>query len=195
METSWNSAPRPNARESDAKEAFAPAQNRDDGIEEADGIESGGDTKPEEAGFAHDRGCFFSIRLCQNRGMAVVSTSWSPDLEYVDGRSVERNAGELDHSYLVGRMATLLDRRGLLPFISLTTQVTPTRFRIPDVLAVRQMPSGVENIWVIDPKRHRPTIETRDGSRVCHDKVETSDGAISIPLSEIFADMPSTEDE
>ena len=39
--------------EGNAKEAFAPAQNGDDGIEKAERIESGGDTKPEKTGFAH----------------------------------------------------------------------------------------------------------------------------------------------
>ena len=29
-----------------------------------------------------------------------LSTSYDPDREYVDGRLVERNVGELDHSYL-----------------------------------------------------------------------------------------------
>jgi Uma2 family endonuclease len=54
---------------------------------------------------------------------------------------------------------------------------------------------GVENIWVVDPRRLRVTIQTRDGGRICRETVETSDGAVSVPLREIFADMPSTEDE
>lgn len=158
-----------------------------------------------------------------------LSTSWSPDREYVDGRLVERNLGELDHSYLQTLLSRILERRGLFSFVELRTQVRPTGFRVPDVLAVRERPSGrfirkppyivievlsrddraselddkiddylafgVENIWVIDPRRQRVTVETRDGSRICHQKVETSDGAISIPLSEIFADMPSIEEE
>lgn len=158
-----------------------------------------------------------------------LSTSWDPDREYVDGRLVERNVGELDHSYLQGILYSALLRRGLFPFVDLRTQVQPTRFRIPDVLAVRTKPSGrfirrppyvvievlspddragdlddkiddylefgVENIWVIDPRRMRVTVETRDGSHICRDKVETSDGQISIPLNEIFADMPSSEEE
>jgi hypothetical protein len=74
-----------------------------------------------------------------------LSTSWDPDREYVAGRLIERNVGELDHSYLQSLMAKLL--------------------------------------W------------TRDGSRICRDTVETLDGSISIPLTEIFADMPSTEDQ
>lgn len=158
-----------------------------------------------------------------------LSTTWDPDRDYVDGRLVERNVGELDHSYVQYLMAKLLDQRGLFPFTELRVQVKPDRFRIPDVLAVRQMPSGrfirkppyivaeilspedrardlvdriddyldfgVENIWVIDPAHQRVAIETREGSRVCRDTVETSDGAISIPLNEIFAGMPSTEEE
>lgn len=181
---------------------------------------------------------FFSIRLCKNRGMAVaalvpieqyLSTTWDPDREYVEGRLVERNVGELDHSYLQTLLAKLLDRRGLFSFVELRVQVHPKRFRIPDVLAVREMPSGrfirkapyivievlspddrardladkvedylafgVENIWVVEPTRHRVTVETPDGGRICRDKVETSDGVISISLSEIFGNMPSIEDE
>jgi Uma2 family endonuclease len=120
-----------------------------------------------------------------------LSTCWDPDREYVAARA--------------------------------------DRLRIPDVLAVRQMPSGrflrrppyiavevlspddrtrdlddkiddyptfgVENIWVIDPGRSRVTVWTRDGGRICLDAVDTPDGEFSILLSEIFADMPSTEDQ
>jgi Uma2 family endonuclease len=158
-----------------------------------------------------------------------LSTCWDPDREYVAGRLIERNVGELDHSYLQSLLLKLLDRRGLFAFVELRVQVRMDRFRIPDVLAVRQMPSGrflrrppyiavevlspddrtrdlddkiddyltfgVENIWVIDPGRPRVTVWTRDGGRICRDAVDTSDGEFSIPLSEIFADMPSTEDQ
>jgi len=158
-----------------------------------------------------------------------LSTSWGPDREYVDGRVIERNVGELDHSYLQYLIAKLLEQKGLLPFVELRVQVRASRFRIPDVLAVRTRPSGrflrkppyivveilsredragdiddriedyldfgVENIWVVDPKRLRVTIQTREGSNICLKTVETSDGAVSIPLSEIFHDMPATEDE
>lgn len=62
--------------------------------------------------------------------------------------------------------------------------------KIDDYLAF-----GVENIWVIDPGRSRVTVWTRDGGRICRDTVNTSDGQLSIPLSEVFADMPSTEDQ
>ena len=156
------------------------------------------------------------------------STCWDPDRDLA-GRLVERNVGELDHSYLQSVLLKLLDRRGLFAFVELRVQVRAHRVRIPDVLAVRQMPSGrflrrppyivvevlspedrtrdlddkiddyltfgVENIWVIDPGRSRVTVWTRDGGRICRDTVHTSDGEFSIPVSEIFADMPSTEDQ
>jgi Uma2 family endonuclease len=158
-----------------------------------------------------------------------LSTSWDPDREYVDGRLVERNVGELDHSYLQGFFLFAFRQRGLHGFVELRVQVKPSHFRIPDILAVRSRPSGrflrqapyivveilsrddrasdlddriedylefgVENIWVVDPRRLRVTIQTRDGGRICRETVETSDGALSIPLREIFEDMPSTEDE
>ena len=54
---------------------------------------------------------------------------------------------------------------------------------------------GVENIWVVDSRRRRVTIQTRDGGRICRETVKTSDGSVSIPLTEIFEEMPSAEDE
>jgi Uma2 family endonuclease len=157
-----------------------------------------------------------------------LSTSWDPDREYVDGRLIERNVGDLDHSYMQGFFLFAFRERGLHGFVELRVQARPGRFRIPDILAVRSRPAGrflrqppyivemlsrddrasdlddriedylefgVENIWVVDPRRLRVTIQTRDGGRICRGSVETSDGAFSIPLAEIFEDMPSTEDE
>src|ERR1700735_4834 len=128
-----------------------------------------------------------------------LSTSWDPDREYVDGRLIERNVGDLDHSYMQGLLAKLLERRRLFAFVELRVQVRTDRFRIPDVLAVRQMPSGrffrrppyivVEVLSpddrTRDPGRFRVTVWTRDGGRFFRDTVDTSDGEFSIPLSEI----------
>jgi Uma2 family endonuclease len=159
-----------------------------------------------------------------------ISTSFEPDHEYVDGRLVARNVGELDHSYLQYLIAKLLDQRGLLPFTELRVQVGPSRFRIPDVLALRgERPNtrflrqppyivveivsrddragdladklddyfafGVENVWFIDPRRRTVTVHTRNIARLCSGHVETTDGAISISLDEIFRNMPTIEDE
>ena len=68
-------------------------------------------------------------------------TSYDPDCDYVDGEIVERNVGETDHSDLQGEIICLLSARGgeRLAFIRLSeqrVQVSPTRFRIPDVCVV-----------------------------------------------------------
>jgi Uma2 family endonuclease len=70
-----------------------------------------------------------------------LSTTWSPDREYVDGRIEERNLGEIEHS-LIQRYLTFLfmlkrAEWGVEVFPELRTQVAATNFRVPDVLVVR----------------------------------------------------------
>src|ERR1700735_5032750 len=87
-----------------------------------------------------------------------LSTSWDPDREYVDGRLVERNVGELDHSDLQGIVYSLLRKRGLYAFVEL--RVRAKRFRIPDVLAVRgSRPTGR---FLIQPPYIAVEILSRD---------------------------------
>ena len=66
-----------------------------------------------------------------------LSTVYEPDCEYVDGELVERNAGELEHSGLLGViMALLYNQRlqyGIHIFPVLHIQVAATRYRIPDI--------------------------------------------------------------
>lgn len=63
------------------------------------------------------------------------------DREYVDGEIWEINVGEIDHGTTQGTIfAWFFNRRqelGLFPITEVRTQVTPTRFRIPDVAVVR----------------------------------------------------------
>jgi Uma2 family endonuclease len=156
-----------------------------------------------------------------------LSSTWGPDREFVDGRIVERNLGELDHSYLQGLFFDLFRQKGLFAFVELRVQVAPTRFRVPDVLAMREMPrsrflrqspyivveilspedrvsdmseriedyvaSGINNVWVVDPQRKRLTVHDRAGARSCEGLVTTSDGAISIPLAEMFDSLPEVD--
>lgn len=69
-----------------------------------------------------------------------LSTTYRPDRDYVDGLVLERNLGEWDHSSL--QMAVsgwfFIRRRGLGIHVvpEQRVQVTPTRFRIPDVCVV-----------------------------------------------------------
>jgi Uma2 family endonuclease len=67
-------------------------------------------------------------------------TSYDPDCDYVDGEIVERNLGELDHSDLQSEIITYLraPRQTLkaYAFAEQRVQISPTRFRVPDVCVV-----------------------------------------------------------
>ncbi len=69
-----------------------------------------------------------------------LSTSYSPDREYVDGVVLERNLGELDHSDTQGELIAYLRNRqkqlGIWAFPEQRVQVKPTRFRVPDICIV-----------------------------------------------------------
>jgi Uma2 family endonuclease len=70
-----------------------------------------------------------------------LSTSWSPDREYVDGRIEERNLGEKEHSIIQRYLTVLFAIRraewGVEVFPELRTQTEAHRFRVPDVLVMR----------------------------------------------------------
>jgi Uma2 family endonuclease len=70
-----------------------------------------------------------------------LSTTWSPDREYVDGRIEERNLGEKEHS-LIQRYLTFLfmlkrTEWAVEVFPELRTQIASRNFRVPDVLVIR----------------------------------------------------------
>jgi|SRR5580658_7971151 Uma2 family endonuclease len=70
-----------------------------------------------------------------------LSTTWSPDREYVDGRIEERNLGEKEHS-IIQRFLTVLfaikrSEWGVEVFPQLRTQIAARNFRVPDVLVMR----------------------------------------------------------
>jgi Uma2 family endonuclease len=64
-------------------------------------------------------------------------TSYRPDCDYVDGEVLERNMGEKSHGKLQFEIALLFrTRRGewnAFAFIEQRVQVSPSRFRIPDI--------------------------------------------------------------
>ena len=70
-----------------------------------------------------------------------LSTSYSPDREYLDGRIVERNLGEKTHSSIQTNLILYLGKRrkelGIRVYAAQRVQVSPTRFRIPDVTVVQ----------------------------------------------------------
>lgn len=78
-----------------------------------------------------------------------LSTSYSPDCDYVDGEVRERNMGELDHSDLQLRLLELLSNPANKVYFrtnpEIRIQVSPTRFRIPDV-CLRRVSAPKEQI-------------------------------------------------
>lgn len=69
-----------------------------------------------------------------------LAASYRPDCDYVDGVVVERNLGERDHAELHGAVfACFYNRRkewDIHVYPSLKIQVSPTRFRVPDICVV-----------------------------------------------------------
>jgi Uma2 family endonuclease len=70
-----------------------------------------------------------------------LTTSYSPDCDYVDGRIEERNVGEYDHGNLQALLAALFinkrDAWNVRVVTDVRTQVKSTRFRVPDVSVIR----------------------------------------------------------
>jgi Uma2 family endonuclease len=69
-----------------------------------------------------------------------LATSYRPDCDYVDGRIEERNLGEFDHSSLQTAVAAYFFARrkqwDITVVVEQRVQVSPTRFRVPDVCVV-----------------------------------------------------------
>jgi len=69
-----------------------------------------------------------------------LATSFRPDCDYVDGEIVERNLGERDHSRLQAAIIIYFGARrkewGIEVFPEQRVQVSPTRFRVPDVCVI-----------------------------------------------------------
>jgi Uma2 family endonuclease len=69
-----------------------------------------------------------------------LSTSYRPDCDYVDGVVLERNLGEYDHSRLQGEVFAYYHARRkrwrIRPVPEQRLQVSPTRFRVPDVCVI-----------------------------------------------------------
>lgn len=66
-----------------------------------------------------------------------LANSYRPDCDYVDGEVQERNLGEKEHAILQGSLnAWFFNHRkewGIEVYPELRVQVSPTRFRVPDI--------------------------------------------------------------
>lgn len=74
-----------------------------------------------------------------------LKTSYRPDCDYVDGVVLERNLGEYDHARLQGEVFAYFHARrrewGLRAVPEQRVQISPTRFRVPDVCVVLGEPA------------------------------------------------------
>lgn len=81
-------------------------------------------------------------------------TSYSPDREYIDGEIVERNLGEKAHGTVQSNLVLFLGNRrkalAIREFPEQRVQVTPTRFRVPDICVVKT-PVPQEQIFTSPP--------------------------------------------
>lgn len=73
-----------------------------------------------------------------------LKTVYRPDCDYVDGIVQERNLGERDHSAIQGNLVAFFRSQSRQTSIKAWPewrfQVTPTRFRVPDVIVTRGTP-------------------------------------------------------
>src|SRR5438067_5420809 len=72
-----------------------------------------------------------------------MSTSYSPDCEYIDGLVVERNVGKGKHAYTQLRLGIKLTEqtqpKKLVVVVEQRVRISATRVRIPDVCVVEEL--------------------------------------------------------
>jgi Uma2 family endonuclease len=69
-----------------------------------------------------------------------LTTDYSPDVEYVDGRLVERNVGEKDHGRMHAVLGAYLFNResqyGIHVYMSMRVKLSPRHFRVADICVI-----------------------------------------------------------
>jgi Uma2 family endonuclease len=65
-----------------------------------------------------------------------LTSSYRPDVDYVDGQIEQRHMGEIEHGQMIMQLMFLLrEMPGVFAYLETRTQVAPARFRVPDVCA------------------------------------------------------------
>ena len=86
--------------------------------------------------------------------LEYLATTYHPDCDYIDGEVQERNLGEKQHGGLQAFFASIFGKNkrewSMRALTEVRVQVSATRFRIPDVCAIR-IPSRPENILTEPP--------------------------------------------
>jgi Uma2 family endonuclease len=104
-----------------------------------------------------------------------LNTSYSPDCDYVDGQIVERNVGEKEHSRLQFLLSLYLGARekqwGVVGFTEQRVQVTPSRFRVPDICVVLA-PEPDEPIFHSPPFLCIEILSREDRFTVMQEKID-----------------------
>jgi Uma2 family endonuclease len=104
-----------------------------------------------------------------------LNTSYRPDQELLEGRLVERNVGEHDHSNLQGTLIGWIGQRQrewnirVLPEQRL--RVSPTRFRIPDVCVISRE-QEIEPVFTKPPLLVIEVLSKDDTLRSIQDRVD-----------------------
>jgi len=99
---------------------------------------------------------------------------YRPDCDYVDGVVVERNLGEYDHARLQGEVMFYFRLRrkewGITVVPEQRVQVSPTRFRIPDICVVKGEPT--EQIFRTPPFLCIEVLSPDDRLAQMHERVQ-----------------------
>ncbi len=104
-----------------------------------------------------------------------LKTSYRPDCDYVDGRVEERNVGEHDHAALQAALILWFGQRQqewnieVLP--EQRIQITPTRFRVPDVCLV-SLDQPVEQVLTRPPLACIEILSPEDTMRRMQERIE-----------------------
>lgn len=81
-------------------------------------------------------------------------TVYEPDVDYVDGVLEDRNVGEKKHGLAIYRLLLRFgqnaEKWNILPIPDVRVQVTPTRFRVPDI-SVFRLPEPDEQVFTHPP--------------------------------------------
>ena len=102
-------------------------------------------------------------------------SSYSPDREYVDGEIVERNLGEKAHGTVQSNLILYLGSRrkqlGIREFPEQRVQVSPKRFRVPDVCVVKA-PAPREQIFASPPHLCIEILSKDDTMNYMQEKID-----------------------
>jgi Uma2 family endonuclease len=104
-----------------------------------------------------------------------LTTSYSPDVDYVDGEIEERNVGETPHSsvqkFFIGIFLRHEKEWGVRVFPEDRIQISATRYRVADICVVRRS-TGLEKIIRTPPLVCIEVLSAEDRMSRMQEKVE-----------------------